>query len=151
MRSFLLYAVIVGLPVAGIVTVLESGADLKAAPSLAGTWVVESQPAQDCAEMASPQTLTLAIQQSGVAVTIALPEDGWRQLSGRIEWGGETPARVSASAGGADRSPTRITELRAELTAAEQRTLEGVLHMRACGAVREQAFRATRQRAAGSD
>lgn len=158
MRTFLLYTVIVGLPVIGIVTVLESGADLRAAPGVAGTWTVVSQPlppSQDCAETASVQPLkTLAIQQSGPMVTIALPDDGGRELTGRIEWGSETPARVNASgdASAGTQNLTHVTALTAAFTRVDgQRTLEGTLHIRVCDAVRQQPFRATHQRAGGGN
>ncbi len=60
MRALLLYAVIVGLPVAGIVAVLESGADLTAPPAVAVTVTVESQPSQ--AVPLIPHLPTLLVQ-----------------------------------------------------------------------------------------
>ncbi|HEX2202804.1 MAG TPA: hypothetical protein VHG91_05890 [Longimicrobium sp.] len=74
MKSFLLYLVLVGLPLAGLFGILHLGNRLQAPPAVGGAWAVAAAP-----RAALPDSLHLS--QSGVHLSVAA---GGARLDGRV-------------------------------------------------------------------
>jgi hypothetical protein len=75
-----LYAVLVGLPLAGISVVLHFGQNLGTSPSFGGSWRLEANALPMCGSAAG-EPVTLLIEQSGPALMVR----GWgKPLTGRV-------------------------------------------------------------------
>lgn len=80
LRTALIYVALVGLPVAGLVAVLQAGKRLEAPPALRGTWRVE-----EGAACGVRQGDTFEVVQSGQFVVVSL--DGRPPMDGRLRDG----------------------------------------------------------------
>lgn len=89
MRAVLLYLILVGLPVAGILGLLRVGQTLSAPIFLAGKWNAQLAP-QDPRELAGegslllPGPITLTIKQSGPNLLLTFEEDPKTTFVGNI-------------------------------------------------------------------
>lgn len=66
LRSLGLYLVLVGIPALGISVVLQAGKGLRAPPSFAGSWRVETAPDSACRR----DPLQVIVEQSGPALEV---------------------------------------------------------------------------------
>jgi hypothetical protein len=75
-KHCVLYVAFVGLPMLGLVGVLNGGQGLKPPPSVEGKWQVDVQPgsAGDCPPVAGGKQATMDIAQSGSRVTLKVAD-----------------------------------------------------------------------------
>jgi|GEM_PF-2074707 len=88
MRVVLLYLGLVGLPVLGIVGLLQVGQTLSAPISLAGTWNAQLNPESESTAADPgllPQPMVLTITQSGPDVVLVFDDNQRTTLVGKIE------------------------------------------------------------------
>jgi len=88
MRVVLLYLALVGLPVLGILGLLQVGQTLSAPISLAGTWNAQLSP--DGESIAAdpgllPRPMVLTITQSGSNVILVFDDNQRTRLAGKIQ------------------------------------------------------------------
>ncbi|MGD0364075.1 MAG: hypothetical protein ABSC93_24630 [Bryobacteraceae bacterium] len=120
---------LVGLPVLGLLGILDAGRSLRAPLSITGEWTVELDAGARCAAgPASPRQPALSISQSGSQATIALYDGHAAMFEATVEGTALTAGPLSATIAGQPGA----------------RTLEGTLNLEGCGPV---AFRAVRQTA----
>jgi hypothetical protein len=83
-KHAVLYVAFVGLPMLGLVGVLNGGKSLKPPPSVDGKWQVDVQPGApgDCAPVASGKHETMEISQSGSRLTLKLAD---ASMHGKIQ------------------------------------------------------------------
>lgn len=80
MKSLLLYLALVGVPVAGLLGILEAGSRLQAPRDVAGEWYVEALAFATPGEQRPFRVLR--ISQSGVYLSVSL--DGGEEVRGRL-------------------------------------------------------------------
>ena len=87
MRAVLLYLGLVGLPVLGILGLLQVGQRLSAPISLAGTWNAQLSPESEstAADPGLPRPVVLTITQSGSDVILVFDDDQRTTLVGKIQ------------------------------------------------------------------
>jgi hypothetical protein len=95
MRAILLYILLVGIPVLGVVGILRLGQGLRPPTSVGGTWVVEiGRPAVEApsciAEHLGSHHLVLSISQSGTHLLVTLSGEKRTTLEGEIKDGSIT-------------------------------------------------------------
>jgi hypothetical protein len=121
------YLLLVGMPVLGLLGILEAGRGIPAPPSISGDWALEFDPAAPCANgPASLRQPALSISQSGTEALITMNDGHATTLEATIDGTTLTAKWLTASIAG-------------KLGA---RTLEGKMHFDGCAPV---AFRAVRQ------
>jgi hypothetical protein len=134
MRVVLLYLALVGLPVLGILGVLQVGRTLSAPISLAGTWNAQLSP--DSESIAAdpgllPRPMVLTITQSGSDVTLVFDDNQRTTLAGKIQGATVNAAALrpdGAAANFAADSGNSPRSFRANIDwGAEPRRLIGVL------------------------
>lgn len=75
MKSFLTYALMVGLPTAGVLGILHVGRGLRAPHAVGGEWRIDAGPLAGSA---------LVVEQSGEHVSVILPLKPERRLRGKL-------------------------------------------------------------------
>ena len=121
------YLLLVGVPVLGLLGILEAGRAITAPLSVGGDWALEFDPAAPCATgPASLQQPALSISQSGTEALITVNDGHATTLEATINGSALTAKSLKASIAG-------------KLGA---RTLEGMMRFDGCAPV---AFRAVRQ------
>jgi len=121
----------VGVPVLGLLGILEAGRSIPAPLSIGGDWTLEFDPAAHCATgTAGLRQPALSISQSGTQALITLNDGHATTLEATIN--GAALTATSPTAGIAATISGRLGE----------RTLEGQMHFDGCAPV---AFRAVRQ------
>jgi len=88
MRVVLLYLGLVGLPVLGILGLLQVGQTLSAPISLAGTWNAQLSPKSEATAAGPgllPRPMVLTITQSGSDVIVVFDDDQRTTLVGKIQ------------------------------------------------------------------
>jgi hypothetical protein len=134
-KSVALYVILVGLPLAGLIAILDQGQTLVPPPSVGGSWVLASDQTLICA--GEHPVEVLAIEQSGRFVRVRLGDMPFGQ--GRID--GDrlhalAPVTLTSCAGGA---------AAIEATFADAgRVLVGTIDARGCEACRSSALAARR-------
>lgn len=75
MKSVVIYLILVGIPIAGVIGVLQAGRDITPPPYVGGTWAVTFVPDTTCHTVAPGDSVTMVVMQSGshVVVTSANP------------------------------------------------------------------------------
>ena len=155
-RNFVIaYIVLVGLPIAGLLAVLEHGRKLAAPVSVDGSWQFQGDLAGftslPCGNpIAAPEDAVLSISQSGKNFEVNLPNGFRTQTSGIIEGtmlrATLTPAvQPRAAACGKDRSLTLTASLNLD---ARPKTLAGTIGVDDCPLCSPISFVAVRQRQA---
>ena len=150
MRSFILYGLLVGLPVAGISVVLEKGRDVRAPLAVWGDWSLQfasdgSAPACGAGAVSSRPTI-LTIEQSGDRLTLSFDDSSRSHLSGRLDWRTSAPL-VAASA--TDSTGSGIVNLHAAVDRdSKPRLMRGIVILSACGVPTTMDFTANRHSAA---
>jgi hypothetical protein len=119
------YLLLVGVPVLGLLGILEAGRGIRAPLSVGGEWAVE-------AEGGPPRQLAWTISQSGPQATITLHDGTGTKLDARID--GATLTAGSPGGAVAARIAGRV----------EGRRMEGEITLPGCAPV---AFHAVRQAA----
>jgi hypothetical protein len=121
------YILLVGVPVLGLLGILEAGRAIVAPPAIGGEWKLEFDPAANCATgLASLRQPALSISQSGTEALITVND-------GR---GAVFPATVEGAT-------LRAPSLTATITGKpRERVMEGKMDFAGCAPV---AFRAVRQ------
>ncbi len=84
-KSIITYLFLVGLPLAGLLWILDYGARLTAPPAIAGDWQIEGS-LTSCLD---EQPSTLAFQQSGRFIRVTLASASGRLASGDARLDGE--------------------------------------------------------------
>ncbi|MBZ5721485.1 MAG: hypothetical protein LAO03_13990 [Acidobacteriia bacterium] len=152
-RNFVIaYALLVALPVAGLLGVLRYGSSLQAPVSVDGVWEVQSDRSPFAAllcgqSFATAEDLAITISQSGKGFSLDLANGFRTKAAGVIE--GNTlsaslsPPAVRSSAAGCETG--RVLQLTASVDPkAEPKTLAGVLSVADCSACVPVEFRAIR-------
>lgn len=149
MRTFLLYAILVGVPVVGTSLILEGGRDLQAPPAVAGRWAIETArdaTPPDCPSSSAPSgPLSLTIGQSGDSLTIALG-DAVPTRAGRLDWRTSDRPAVATLPSRAETIPVEgaLVDLHATVdSASAPPTMQGTMTTIVCGNMAVGAFRAT--------
>jgi hypothetical protein len=125
------YLLSVGVPVMGLLGVLEAGRGIPAPLSIGGQWTLEFDPAVRCAKGPGyPRPSALSISQSGTSAVITLNDGHATALEATVN--GTALTAKSSAAGIAASISGRPGE----------RTLEGKMELDGCAPV---AFRAVRQ------
>jgi hypothetical protein len=133
MRVVLLYLGLVGLPVLGILGLLQVGQTLTAPISLAGTWNAQLSPDNEPTTAGPPRPMVLTITQSGSDVILVFDDNQSTTLVGKVQGATIDAAAVrqdgamanyAADFGGTPRSFRASIDWRAE-----PRRLVGVLVM----------------------
>jgi hypothetical protein len=83
MKSFLIYLILVGIPVVGVIGVLRAGRHITPAPYVGGTWKVTVSPDSLCPSATAGDTVVLTVSQSGPHITATLKTPQEIKLSGR--------------------------------------------------------------------
>ena len=125
------YLVLVGVPVLGLLGILEAGRGVSAPLAISGEWTLSFDPAAGCAN--GPATLrqpALSISQSGTQALITVNDGHATTFEATVN--GAAIAAKSPAAGIAAGISGKAGE----------RTLQGVMNFNGCPAV---AFRAVRQ------
>jgi hypothetical protein len=118
---------LVGVPVLGLLGILEAGRGLSAPPAIGGEWGVEFGPAPHCAGgPAGRLQPALSITQSGAQALITFHDGRATTLEATINGAAVTAKSLTATITGK----------------ADKRTLEGLMSFDGCAPI---AFRAVRQ------
>lgn len=136
MKAVLIYLVLVGIPVAGVIGVLRMGRDIIPAPSVGGTWSATIRRDSACGSPAVDDTATVVVSQSGPRLDIQFSRPDLVDLRGRI-YG----THFSVSGGTAVR--LHAAKLR------EKDRMRGVIVGYPCPAARQTLLRAVRVAAPG--
>ena len=121
------YLLLVGVPVLGLLGILEAGRGIAAPPSISGDWTLQFDPAAPCANgRASLRQPALSISQSGTGALITVNDGHATTLEASIDGSTLTAKSLTANIAGKP----------------GERTLEGKMHFDGCAPV---AFRAVRQ------
>ena len=151
-RNFVIaYALLVALPVAGLLGILKYGRTLQAPVSVDGVWKLQSDVSRfsqlPCGNvLAAAQDPTINISQSGRGFTLDIANGFRTKASGVIE-GNTLIATLSPSP--APGCTTGQVQLTASVDATvEPRTLAGVLSVADCPTCTPVEFRASRPRVA---
>ena len=121
------YLLLVGVPVLGLLGILEAGRGIAAPPSISGDWTLQFDPAAPCANgPASLRQPALSISQSGTGALITVNDGHATTLEASIDGSTLTAKSLTASIAGKP----------------GERTLEGKMHFDGCAPA---AFRAVRQ------
>lgn len=152
-RNFVIaYALLVALPVAGLLSVLKYGSTLQAPVSVDGVWRLQSDPAAlallPCGKsFAAVPDLAINISQSGKGFTLDLANGLRTKASGVIE-GNTLRASLSPSSPWSATSgcgSSQVLQLSASVDPkSEPRTLAGVLSANGCSTCAPVEFRAIR-------
>lgn len=137
MKSVALYLMLVGIPIAGVVGVLQVGGSIIPPPYVGGTWAVNIVPDSICGSPAGPDSLTLVVLQSGSHVVVRFDQPTLPKLRGRT-------SGQYFRAGSAD-GP----RMHAAMKRGENR-MRGYLSGVPCGAARRTVFSGTRVAAPGA-
>lgn len=126
------YLLLVGVPVLGLLGILEAGRSIAAPLSIGGEWALESTPTADCANPPGSlqRQLAWSISQSGTAALITLHDGYGTTLEATID--GST---LTAKSPGGTIAATITGKL-------GKRTMEGKISLVGCVPA---AFRAVRQ------
>lgn len=88
MRAVLAYITLVGLPIFGILGVLQFGKSLRSSLSVAGDWRLELSPAwangADCGRTRLSHAFTINVSQSGSALSFSVKDGAFDRLTGTI-------------------------------------------------------------------
>ena len=125
----------VGIPVLGLLGILEAGRSITAPLSIGGDWTVEFDPAPHCAN--GPSVLrqpAFSISQSGTGALITLNDGHATTLEATIDG-----ATLTAKTPSATIAATVVASIAGKL---DQRTMEGKVSLSGCAPV---AFHAVRQ------
>jgi hypothetical protein len=153
---FVAYALLVGLPIAGLVGILKSGRTLAAPISVDGVWKLQTDPvrlaALPCGKtLASSPDAALAISQSGRNFTLSL-SDGPKSTASGVLDGTSLKASLVPSAPWSEEagcgSGREITLVAIVDPKANPRSLEGTLSVSHCLSCAPVDFRAVRVAAA---
>ncbi|MGA2736403.1 MAG: hypothetical protein ABSG65_03010 [Bryobacteraceae bacterium] len=117
------YLLLVGVPVMGLLGILEAGRGIPAPLSIAGDWAIEFSPAAHCGALLRQPGFT--ISQSGTEALVTLNDGRATTLEGTVNGGVLTAKSMTASIAGKQGA----------------RTLEGTMQFDGCAPV---AFRAVR-------
>ena len=128
MHLLLIYVLFVGLPLLGILGLLEAGRDLQAPRSVSGKWEVRSDLSPlartPCAYLVrNIRQPALTVSQSGPVLSIAVNNESGTMLAGRID-----QSVVSADIGS-----EQLCSLRAELAKPKGTTLAGAISVNCPG------------------
>ena len=127
------YALLVGLPVLGLLGILEAGRSIAAPPAIGGEWTVEFTAAPQCAtSSANLRQPALSISQSGVEALIMLNDGHATTVAASLE--GNTLSAKSLTATIAGKRGSR--------------TLEGHMSFAGCAPMAFRAVRATSKKRA---
>lgn len=148
MKSVLLYLLLVGLPLLGIVGVLHVGEQLKPPAFLGGTWSI--QVSREAADLASCGDLptrfdraTLTVSQSGSSLILTLGGEPKIVLAGEIHdlfvVAGSLRQPIDGATAADD---SDAVHLQAQVD--PQDRLHGVIKLTRCAAMRDLPFTATR-------
>jgi hypothetical protein len=126
------YLLLVGVPVLGLLGILEAGRSIAAPLSIGGEWALESTPTADCANPPGSlqRQLAWSVSQSGNQALITLHDGYGTTLQATIDG-----ATFTAKSPVASITATIAGKL-------DQRTLEGKVTLLGCAPV---AFHAVRQ------
>ena len=138
MKGVLIYLILVGIPVAGVIGVLRVGQRITPPPYVGGTWAVTIRPDSNCRAAAPTDSVTMIVAQSGPHVSVAFDDADLPKLSGRA-YG--RYFRVGGSSGNVD--------LHAAIKRGEDR-MRGFLVGIPCAAARKTLLRGTRVAAPGA-
>lgn len=139
MKGVLIYLVLVGIPVAGVIGVLQAGRDIIPPPYLGGTWSLLIQPDYACAPSAAGDSLTMVVSQSGPHLAVNFPGSALPQLKGRTN--GDSLGATSSS---------DSVQLHASVKRGENR-ITGILVGMPCAGARSTTIQGTRPAAPGSE
>jgi hypothetical protein len=82
MKSVLLYLLLVGIPVAGVATVLRAGRTIVPPPYVGGTWRLTMAPDSLC-RVDPPDSLHMLVEQSGPHIVVTFNDSAKTRLKGR--------------------------------------------------------------------
>ncbi|HEV8123731.1 MAG TPA: hypothetical protein VGP80_05790 [Gemmatimonadales bacterium] len=84
MKSFVIYLILVGIPIAGVVGVLQAGRGITPPPYVGGTWAVTFVPDSTCHSSpgAPEDSVTSVIMQSGSHVVVTFANSALPKLRG---------------------------------------------------------------------
>lgn len=152
-RALLTYAVLVGIPVAGLLVILRVGQALEAPPSIGGDWQVEaSLPAvlpSPCAALVRPATQSaLTVSQSGVYLSLTYRGGATAGMDGTLRgdslFTGAAPvSRVAPRTARCEPGDGIALRARVERSAGSAR-MTGVISLPGCPECGEVPFTATR-------
>ena len=146
-RFIIAYIVLVGLPLAGLASVLRSGRSLKAPLSIAGVWKVEAgadTPAAQPCDQAISSLLhsSLTVSQSGRSVELTF--NGTAKITANGSLDGKTLKASLAPAGGCPSDqPVRLVA--SVDPQSEPKSLSGSLSVADCAACVPVQFHAVKQ------
>lgn len=85
MKGVLIYLVLVGIPVAGVIGVLRVGRRIVPPPYVGGTWAVTIIGDTTCQAPPAGDSLTMVVSQSGPHVVVVFENSKLPQLKGRAD------------------------------------------------------------------
>lgn len=135
MKTLLLYVLLAGLPLVGVVVILRVGGGLVPPRGVGGLWLLQrdsAQAAPTCVRWPSDEDgRVLEISQSGPRLVIAFGDESLRGRirDGEIEAGSEDPARAPCPPGGRLTLSASVAEPAHPDSAAR---LEGTLAVQDC-------------------
>ena len=138
MKSVVIYLILVGIPIAGVIGILRVGQRLTPPPYVGGTWAVTIRPDSGCHPTAPNDSVTMVVSQSGPHIAVSFDNDSLPKLSGRA-YG--RYFRVAGSSGQVD--------LHAAVKRGEDR-MRGFLIGIPCAAARKTMVNGTRVAAPGA-
>jgi hypothetical protein len=115
----------VGVPVLGLLGILQAGRDISAPLSIGGDWTLELDPAPHCAK-ALARPLAFNISQSGTQALVTLNDSHATTLDAALKGATLTAKSLTAKIAGK----------------ADARTMEGTVSLEGCAPL---AFKAVRQ------
>jgi hypothetical protein len=160
MRGLLIYLLLVGAPLIGVLTVLHVGRDIRPVTSVAGAWVIESDFAPltntPCAKLVTTiKQPALNITQSGRQLVLRLNTEEKTTFDGEVKGttleGGRSPSGASAEGGlcGGEGGVYLKAEVKKE--GMEALRLSGQLIIAGCKGCSPLVFNAVRQRPMKAD
>ena len=138
MKSVIIYLILVGIPVAGVIGVLRIGRHITPPPYVGGTWAVTIRPDSLCGPSAPADSLTMVVSQSGPHIAVSFQDSTLPRLKGRTYGRHFRVAGISA--------PVR---LHASVKRGENR-IRGILVGTPCAAARRTLLRGARVAAPGA-
>jgi hypothetical protein len=138
MKSVVIYLILVGIPIAGVIGVLRAGQHITPPPYVGGTWAVTFVPDTTCHSIAAGDSLTMVVMQSGSHVVITSANPVLPKLRGLAN------GQYFRATSGSD-----SVQMHGAIKRGEDR-MRGFLVAMPCAAARRTTFRGTRVAAPGA-
>jgi hypothetical protein len=100
MRSSLLYLLLVGVPLLGLLAILTAGEQLVPPQAVGGAWTVEGEGSPCVLVMNEPRPTLMNVSQSGTRAEVVFTDEAGTRLSLRLEGDSVTGSGTAAEVSG---------------------------------------------------